>query len=118
MQVTETTEIRTLLRRFPTAADMFGWYGIELDRIDRETTVRDIAWANRLELDDLIADLQASVDDELRERDSDDDEDYDEEEDEDTLDDVGEAQASEWPHPPSGMSSLSFGDDESEDSDG
>ncbi len=31
MNVTERSRIKTILRRFPSAADAFGWYGIEVD---------------------------------------------------------------------------------------
>ena len=81
MQVTENTRIRALLRRFPSTVDLFGWYGIEIEDFDSDTTVRDVAWEHRVELDDLVGDLQASVDDELRDRDPDEEEEFDEDED-------------------------------------
>jgi len=81
MQISENTRIRRLLRKFPTVEDMLGWYGIEIERFDSETTVRDVAWSHRLELDDLLGDLQAGVDDELRDHDPDPDEEQDDDDD-------------------------------------
>ena len=95
MQVSENTRIRRLLRRFPSVEDMLGWYGIEVDGFDSETTVRDVAWSHRLELDDLLGDLQAGVDDELRDHDPDpDEEDLDDgEEDEEEEDEEDDAES-------------------------
>jgi len=92
MQVTENTRIRRLLRRFPSVEDMLGWYGIEVDNFDSETTVRDVAWSHRLELDDLLGDLQAGVDDELRDHEPDPDEEDVEDDDDDNYDDDAESE--------------------------
>ena len=94
MNVTERSRIKTILRRFPTAEDAFGWYGIEVDGFDPETTVDDVAREFRMDVYDLVGDLQAHIDDEKRDRDpdedygdddDDDDDDYYEEEEEDNA---------------------------------
>ena len=84
MNVTERSRIKTILRRFPTAEDAFGWYGIEVDGFDAETTVDDVAREFRMDVYDLVGDLQAHIDDEKRDRDP--DEDYGDDEDDDDDD--------------------------------
>ena len=85
MNVTERSRIKTILRRFPTAEDAFGWYGIEVDGFDPETTVDDVAREFRMDVYDLVGDLQAHIDDEKRDRDP--DEDYGDDDDDDDDDD-------------------------------
>ena len=85
MNVTERSRIKTILRRFPSAEDAFGWYGIEIDGFDSDTTVDDVAREFRMDVYDLVGDLQAHIDDAKRDRDpddvyeddDDDDDDYD-----------------------------------------
>ena len=84
MNVTERSRIKTILRRFPTAEDAFGWYGIEVDGFDPETTVDDVAREFRMDVYDLVGDLQAHIDDEKRDRDP--DEDYGDDDDDDDDD--------------------------------
>ncbi|HCH63367.1 MAG TPA: hypothetical protein DFR83_11215, partial [Deltaproteobacteria bacterium] len=81
MNVTERSRIKTILRRFPSAADAFGWYGIEVDGFDAETTVDEIAREFRMDVYDLVGDLQAHIDDAKRDRDPDDV--YDDDDDDD-----------------------------------
>ncbi len=85
MEVSEKTRIARLLRRFSGVEELFGWYGIETEDIGAQDTVQELAWEFRVDVDDLIADLQAIVDDEssAAERDPDDDEDDDDEEEDD-----------------------------------
>ena len=94
MNVTERSRIKTILRRFPSAEDAFGWYGIEVDGFDAETTVDDIAREFRMDVYDLVGDLQAHIDDAKKDRDpddiyeddDDDDDDYDDYDDDETSD--------------------------------
>ena len=92
MNVTERSRIKTILRRFPSAEDAFGWYGIEVDGFDAETTVDDIAREFRMAVYDLVGDLQAHIDDAKKDRDpddiyeDDDDDDYDDYDDDETSD--------------------------------
>ena len=95
MNVTERSRIKTILRRFPSAEDAFGWYGIEVDGFDAETTVDDIAREFRMDVYDLVGDLQAHIDDAKKDRDpddiyeddDDDDDDYDDYDDDDETSD-------------------------------
>ena len=90
MQVTETTRVLRLIRRYEAAEELFGWYGIETEDIKRDDAVRDIAWAHRADVDDLIADLQAIVDDESRTVERDPDEEDDDEDEDGEVEDAGE----------------------------
>ena len=85
MNVTERSRIKTILRRFPSAEDAFGWYGIEVDGFDAETTVDDIAREFRMDVYDLVGDLQAHIDDAKKDRDPDDV--YEDDDDDDDYDD-------------------------------
>lgn len=80
MNVTEKSRIKTVLRRFPTAEDALGWYGIESDGFDPSTTVDDVAREYQMDVDDLIGDLQAHVEDAKKEGAAD-DEDFEDDED-------------------------------------
>ena len=88
MNVTERSRIKTILRRFPSAEDAFGWYGIEIDGFDADTTVDDVAREFRMDVYDLVGDLQAHIDDAKRDRDPDDvyEEDDDDDDDYDDYD--------------------------------
>lgn len=83
MEVSEKTRITRLMRRFSGVEELFGWYGIETEDIGAQDTVQELAWQFRADVDDLIADLQAIVDDEssVQERDPDDDEEDDDDDD-------------------------------------
>jgi hypothetical protein len=108
MNVTERSRIKTILRRFPTAEDAFGWYGIELDGFDADTTVDDVAREFRMDVYDLVGDIQAHIDDEKRDRDpdedygddgdddDDDDDYYDDDEDDDDDDDATGKTSTGW----------------------
>ena len=74
MQVRSTTRVSTLLRRHPRVDDILGWYGIVIDIVDAEWTLAEVCRSYRLDLDDVLTDLQAV----LEEAEADDD---DEEED-------------------------------------
>ena len=88
MNVTERSRIKTILRRFPSTEDAFGWYGIEIDGFDADTTVDDVAREFRMDVYDLVGDLQAHIDDAKRDRDPDDvyEEDDDDDDDYDDYD--------------------------------
>lgn len=94
MQVERSTRIALLLKRVPDIEDVLAWYGLDVDPEDMEVTIEDLARMNRLDPDELVDDLQATVD----ERDGDEDE-----EGEDDLDD--------------GLDDEEGGDDASEDDD-
>jgi len=111
MNVSEKSRIKTVLRRFPTAEEALGWYGIETAGFDHMTTVDEIAREYQMDVDDLIGDLQAHVADAQRESapvqdDGDDDDDAFEEDDwaptklaeddSDTEDGTHEVDASSW----------------------
>lgn len=116
MQVTETTRVLRLIRRFSAAEELFGWYGIETEDIKRDDAVRDIAWAHRADVDDLIADLQAIVDDESRvvERDPDEEDDeFDEDGNTEETDQWGDSDDSD----DSGADSDDSDSDDDEDED-
>ncbi len=88
MEVSEQTRIARLMRRFSGVEELIGWYGIDTEDIGAGDTVQELAWAHRVDVDDLIADLQAIVDDESNtaERDPDEDEEDDDEDDVDSDD--------------------------------
>ena len=89
MNVTERSRIKTILRRFPSAEDAFGWYGIEIEGYDADTTVDDVAREFRMDVYDLVGDLQAHIDDAKKDRDPDDiyEDDDDDDDDYDDYDD-------------------------------
>jgi hypothetical protein len=89
MEVSEKTRIMRLMRRFSGVEELFGWYGIETEDIGAQDTVQELAWQFRADVDDLIADLQAIVDDEssVQERDPDDDEEDDDDDEDGFVDD-------------------------------
>ena len=70
MQVERSTRIALLLKRVPDIEDVLAWYGLDVDPEDMEVTIEDLARMNRLDPDELVDDLQATVD----ERDGDEDE--------------------------------------------
>ena len=103
MNVTEKSRIKAILRRFPTAEDAFGWYGIEVDGFHVDTTVDEIAREYRMDVDDLIGDLQAHIDDAKRDRDpdeeefdDDDDDDFDDDEEEEDEEEEEAADDGDW----------------------
>lgn len=73
MQVERSTRIALLLKRVPDIEDVLAWYGLDVDPEDVEVTIEDLARMNRLDPDELVDDLQATVD----ERDGDEDEEVD-----------------------------------------
>lgn len=73
MQVELSTRIALLLKRVPDIEDVLAWYGLDVDPEDVEVTIEDLARMNRLDPDELVDDLQATVD----ERDGDEDEEVD-----------------------------------------
>lgn len=125
MQVERSTRIALLLKRVPDIEDVLAWYGLDVDPEDVETTIEDLARMNRLDPDELVDDLQATVD----ERDGDEDEDADDdlddgldgdddddaEDDEEEVDDLDEDEEEEedaWGDDDDAEQSGGFDDDD------
>ena len=73
MRLSGRTEIGDLLRRDTQVHDILGWYSIHVGQLDHETTLAEVCRHYRLDLEDLITDLEAVLDDD----DDDDEEDED-----------------------------------------
>lgn len=73
MNVERTTRIAILLRRVPDVEDVLAWYGLEIDPEDNTATIEEIARANRIDPDELVDDLQVTVNESAEEADEDDD---------------------------------------------
>jgi len=126
MQVERSTRIALLLKRVPDIEDVLAWYGLDVDPEDMEVTIEDLARMNRLDPDELVDDLQATVDerdgdeDEEGEDDLDDglddedggDESDDEEEDVDDLDDEDEDDDDAWGDDEENEESGNFDEDD------
>ena len=84
--VEKKTLITNLFKRVPEIQDVLTWYGLDIDLEDKDVTIEDLARTNRLDPDELVDDLQATVDE------SDGDSEDQDEEEEDPL---SEEEASE-----------------------
>jgi hypothetical protein len=108
MKVKPTTRVRGLVRRHPDVEDILGWYGVEVGPDNLDLDLEELCQNYRLDIDDVLTDIAASVenenedgeaadeDEETEKReggDDDDDDDAwedDEEEDEDEKEDAWE----------------------------
>ena len=88
MNVERTTRIAILLRRVPDVEDVLAWYGLEIDPDDNTATIEEIARANRIDPDELVDDLQVTVNESAEEADEDDDNDDYIEDDDDPDSDI------------------------------
>lgn len=77
MNVDRTTRVAFLLKRYPDVEEVFAWFGLDVDTEDVVLTLEDIARSNRLDVDELVDDLQATVDESDAPEDGDDDDDAD-----------------------------------------
>jgi hypothetical protein len=74
MQVTASTRIGFLLKRYPGVEKLFHWYGLEIEELVKEDNLRELSWEHRIDLDELIDDLQAVVAEDSKGKDIDPDE--------------------------------------------
>jgi hypothetical protein len=75
MNVERVTRVALLLKRCPNVEEVFAWFGLEVDDEDLTLTVEDLARLNRLDVDELVDDLQATVDESDTPEDGDDEDD-------------------------------------------
>ena len=73
MRVRPSTIVGTLVRRHPEAEEILGWYGISLNKGELRITLAQICQAYRLDLEDVLIDIQAVVEDEYEEEDEEED---------------------------------------------
>lgn len=90
MNVARTTRVAFLLKRYPDVEEVFAWFGLDVDTEDVVLTLEDIARLNRLDVDELVDDLQATVDESDAPEDGDEDDDADDMGDEDDMGDLDE----------------------------
>lgn len=92
MNVERTTRVAFLFKRYPSVEEVFAWFGLDVDIEDLVLTLEDIARSNRLDVDELVDDLQATVDEsDAPEEGEEDDEDLgDDNEDADDASDLDE----------------------------
>ena len=72
MRARPLTIVGSLLRRHPEVEEILGWYGVSLTNGELSISLAELCQAYRLDLEDVLTDLQAVLDD-------DDEEDEDEE---------------------------------------
>lgn len=96
MIIRSSTRVCTLLDAYPDVESLLAWYEVAVDDEDLLMTLAELARTYELDLDDLMVEIHAAVDDD--EDDADDDQDFwDDLDDEDWEDDdllTSERQAS------------------------
>ncbi len=71
MRITATTRVGRLLAAHPEAVEALAWYGVELEDYPPGTTLGALCRDARLDLDDVLSDLEATLEeDEDEEEDS------------------------------------------------
>jgi DNA-directed RNA polymerase subunit delta len=75
MHITPNTSIGRLLERHPEAEEVMAWYGVDLEEYRPSLTIESLCRYARLDVDDVISDLEASMEEE-------EDEDWDDDEEE------------------------------------
>lgn len=90
MNVDRTTRVAFLLKRYPDVEEVLAWYGLDVDTEDVVQTLEDIARSNRLDVDELVDDLQVTVDESDAPEDGDDDDDDADVLSDDAEDDMGD----------------------------
>ena len=85
MRITRTTRIGRLLEEHPEVEETMAWYGVDLEDYRPGLTLEALCRYTRLDLDDVLSDLQASIEEDEDEDWEDDDD--DEEDDSDELED-------------------------------
>ena len=88
MNVDETVRLSRLVRGFPGSLAVLAWYGIVPDSEDYSLTLDEVADLYRVDVEDLLADLRAQMDED--DLDEDDDVEGDEDGDWEDDDDDGE----------------------------
>jgi hypothetical protein len=83
MRITPSTRIGRLLEEHPEVEEVMAWYGIDLEEYRPNLSLESLCRYTRLDLEDVISDLTAAIEE-------DDDPDWDEDEDEDDEEASGE----------------------------
>ena len=78
MKIGPRTRIAMLLNHHPELESVLEWYRVRLDKVDYTLRLSDFCHRNDIDLDDLMVEFEAALDD--------DDDDYDDDEDDDDYD--------------------------------
>lgn len=82
MKITPKSRIDNILKRYPDSAAVLEWYNLDLDPEESQVRLEDLATDWNIDLDELVENLQASVDGTWG-ADEDDDDDGNEDDDDD-----------------------------------
>ncbi|MBT3222943.1 MAG: hypothetical protein HN348_28025 [Proteobacteria bacterium] len=98
MRLQSTTRVNTLLRRHTQAEDILGWYGVRVHN-GMDVTLKELCSSYNIDLEDVLIDIKAVVDEDDEDEDENDYRDYDEEEEEEDedYDDHDDLDLDDWP---------------------
>ena len=120
MRLSESTRVGTLLRRYEQVTQILGWYSVDVIDLEDRMTLEEMCVAYRLDVDDVITDIEGAIDDDEDEDDDEDDDDDEEEDEDDDYDDDDEdddQDQDDEDDDPYGDDGDEWGDDDDDDDD-
>ena len=86
MRVSPRSHLGDLLRRDLQVSEILGWYSVDVGRCDDAMTLAEVCKNYRLDVEDVITDLEAVLDDDDEDEDDDDDDgEFDDDDDDDEV---------------------------------